>query len=121
MPRRGENIHKRKDGRWEGRRKKGTDKNGKTLYAYVYGKTYGEAKEKLLSLGDISVKSACNKKLSVEDVIREWRYVNEFKIKGSTAFKYDNIIEKHILPEIGSFLISGIYLHLKNDKNGNAH
>lgn len=41
MPRRGENVYKRKDGRWEGRILK-TD--GK--YGYVYAKTYKEVKEK---------------------------------------------------------------------------
>lgn len=47
MPRKGENNYKRKDGRWEGRYIKGhTD--SKTLYGYIYGKTYKEVKEKLL-------------------------------------------------------------------------
>jgi len=41
MPRRGENIYKRKDGRWEARV---LESNGK--YRYVYAKTYKEVKEK---------------------------------------------------------------------------
>ncbi|NLI12846.1 MAG: tyrosine-type recombinase/integrase [Peptococcaceae bacterium] len=41
MPRRGENIYKRKDGRWEGRILKPGGK-----YKYVYAKTYKEVKEK---------------------------------------------------------------------------
>ena len=44
MPRRGENIYKRKDGRWEGRYIKGHDVNGKAQYGYIYGKTYSEVK-----------------------------------------------------------------------------
>lgn len=48
MPRRGENIRKRKDGRWEGRYIKGYDsKKQKAKYASVYGKTYTEVKQKL--------------------------------------------------------------------------
>lgn len=47
MPKRGENIRKRKDGRWEGRYKKLPISNGKSKYASVYGKTYKEVKEKL--------------------------------------------------------------------------
>ena len=39
MPRRGEHIHKRKDGRWEARYKCGIDANGKTCYKSVYAKT----------------------------------------------------------------------------------
>ena len=41
MPRKGENIYKRKDGRWEGRYVKG--RNGKkAIYGYVYSKSYSE-------------------------------------------------------------------------------
>lgn len=48
MPRRGENIRRRKDGRWEGRYIKGYDsKKKKAKYASVYGKTYAETKLKL--------------------------------------------------------------------------
>ena len=50
MPRRGENIYKRKDGRWEGRLIRGHHPNGKAIYQYVYGKSYSEAKRKLLDL-----------------------------------------------------------------------
>ena len=46
MPRKGKNIYKRKDGRWEGRYIKGHI-DSKTLYGYIYGKTYKEVKEKL--------------------------------------------------------------------------
>lgn len=41
MPRRGENVYKRKDGRWEGRILKPDGK-----YRYVYAKTYKEVKDK---------------------------------------------------------------------------
>ena len=47
MPKKGENIRKRKDGRWEGRYKKGIKENGKILYGSVYGKSYREVKEKI--------------------------------------------------------------------------
>lgn len=46
MPKRGEHIHKRKDGRWEARYKCGISIAGKTLYKSVYAKTYAEVKEK---------------------------------------------------------------------------
>ena len=48
MPRKGENIYKRKDGRWEGRYIRSYDSEHKAKYAYVYGKTYSEVKRKLL-------------------------------------------------------------------------
>ena len=44
MPRRGENIYKRKDGRWEARYVKEIKPDGKKIYGSVYGKSYNEAK-----------------------------------------------------------------------------
>lgn len=48
MARRGENIYKRKDGRWEGRCIIGHDENGRAFFRYLYGRSYKEVKEKLL-------------------------------------------------------------------------
>ena len=45
MSRRGENIRKRKDGRWEARYIKGRKNNGKIIYGSIYAKTYKEVKE----------------------------------------------------------------------------
>lgn len=47
MSRRGENIFKRKDGRWEGRYKSGLNEKGKTKYSSVYARTYRECSQKL--------------------------------------------------------------------------
>ena len=46
MPRRGENIFKRKDGRWEARFVKEVTIDGKKKYGSVYAPTYREAKAK---------------------------------------------------------------------------
>lgn len=48
MPRKGENIYKRRDGRWEGRYKTGYNEYGKAKYHSVYGHSYTEVKDKLL-------------------------------------------------------------------------
>ena len=48
MPRKGENIYKRKDGRWEGRFIKARDEHNQIVYGYIYGKSYREVKERLL-------------------------------------------------------------------------
>lgn len=42
----GENIRKRKDGRWEARYIKWRDADGKIHYGSLYGKSYNEVKEK---------------------------------------------------------------------------
>ena len=47
MPRKGEIIYKRKDGRWEGRYIKSKTAAGTTSYGYCYGKSYKEIKDKL--------------------------------------------------------------------------
>ena len=46
MPRKGENIYKRKDGRWEGLYICYYDAQNKAKYTSVYGKTYSEVKQK---------------------------------------------------------------------------
>lgn len=46
MCRKGENIRKRKDGRWEARYIKWRDADGKIHYGSLYGKSYNEVKEK---------------------------------------------------------------------------
>lgn len=46
----GENIFKRKDGRWEARYIRDRAPSGKIIYGFCYGKTYREAKEKVTKL-----------------------------------------------------------------------
>ena len=49
MPKKGENIYKRKDGRWEGRYIRFRNVGGKPEYGYIYGKSYAEVKQKLMT------------------------------------------------------------------------
>lgn len=46
MARRGENIRKRKDGRWEARYMKGRREDGGIKYGYVYSYKYSDVKKK---------------------------------------------------------------------------
>ena len=48
MAKHGENIHKRKDGRWEGRYIKARTAGRKAVWGYLYGATYAEVKERLI-------------------------------------------------------------------------
>ena len=48
MARRGENIRKRKDGRWEGRYIKARTPEGKIQWGYVYGTAYVEVQRVLI-------------------------------------------------------------------------
>ena len=112
MARKGENIYKRKDGRWEGRYGAGRLPDGRARYRSVYGKTYREVKEKLL----IKKRDAClagGKKnmlppgLTIRESVRLWMEENQMKWKESTLATYRSIAEKHILPVIGRQAVSG--------------
>ena len=46
MARKGENIRKRKDGRWEARYEKGRNPDGSIQYGYVYARKYSDVKSK---------------------------------------------------------------------------
>ena len=58
MARRGENIYKRKDGRWEGRYKCGFTNDGKAKYRSVYAHSYAEVRAKLAPLSDMILTSS---------------------------------------------------------------
>lgn len=91
MARKGENIRKRKDGRWEGRYKNGVNENGTTKYSSVYGKTYTEVKNKLIEFKRIN--SVCENNPYIEkrfdEILIMWMKSNQIKIKGSTEAKYN--------------------------------
>ncbi len=112
MPRRGEHIHKRKDGRWEGRYKNGVNNYGKTIYTSVYGKTYTEVKSKLSACKLKDINEITNndiiKEWTLKEAILLWHEANKIKHKGSTELKYESLIEKHILPELGKMKLSSI-------------
>ena len=103
MPRRGENIRKRKDGRWEARYPKGKNEKGNTVYGAVYGSTYKEAKEKRRQL--LENPPAPKRDLaenSFANLLDLWVADNKVRLKSSTVYRYQYLIDTHILPELGS-------------------
>jgi len=113
MSKKGENIYKRKDGRWEARYIKSYNFDGTARYGYCYGKSYREAKEKvqrekssLITTTTISAKNNSRKKFS--DFCDEWLMVNKIRIKESTFVKYNTIIEKHIKSKLGGCYIQSL-------------
>ncbi len=110
MSRKGENIRKRKDGRWEGRYKKGVKENGTTDYGSVYGKTYKEVKTKLLTakqnlkIDEVPI----NVEKCFSEVLRSWEETNRIRLKGGTKYRYAYLIEMHIIPELGKLKLSQI-------------
>ena len=103
------NLHKRKDGRWEGRYKIGVYPNGATKYASVYGPTYSQAKEKLITaMAEHINPQSKTKERRFSEVLQLWLSNNRLKQKGATEHKYRTMIEKHIEPELGALRLSQI-------------
>ncbi len=99
MSRRGSNIYKRTDGRYEGRIKIGYDENRKLRYKYVYGKTLSEVKEKMeqsYSLKKTEIKPFI--KLTVKEVCSEWLESKRLTVKQSTYANYSRLLKNHIYP-----------------------
>lgn len=116
MSKRGENIRKRKDGRWEGRYKIGVLPSGQTQYRSVYAKTYTEVKTKLLSLrGTEQQPKETRKELRFSELTKLWFSSNAIRFKGATENKYHVVLEKHILPEMGGLRLSQISSALINE------
>lgn len=110
MPKRGENIRKRKDGRWEGRYKKGRDFKGAIIYGSVYGKTYREVKEKL-AFAAMNVEMPTipkNRERYFKEVLLLWMEHNQIHHKGATTKKNQDLIDMHILPGLGDVKITKI-------------
>lgn len=110
MPRRGENIRKRSDNRWEGRYIKEYDILGKAKYASVYAKTYLEVKKKLSDARQQKNKALPNKNenISLREVLFLWLENGKHNFKEQTYVRYKYIIEMHIIPEIGKTPINRI-------------
>lgn len=108
MPKRGENIYHRKDGRWEGRYKCGITISGKTRYSSVYGHSYNEVKRKLT---DKKVRSADNVlpcKLTFGEISKKWFESKQSIVKESSLNTYEIKLNKHILPVFGKMIYDSI-------------
>lgn len=112
MSRKGENIYKRKDKRWEARYVKSYHPDGSPKYGYCYGKTYREAKQKVMAAkaalltGRHMPNSAKRRRFSF--YCDEWLRLNRNRIKESTYVKYSNNLEKHIKPHLGGCLVQSL-------------
>lgn len=102
---RGENIFKRKDGRWEARYIKGYDENNKIRYGFCYGHSYREAKDKVsVAKASIVVQKTYAGAASTqqfEEVCRRWIENNKKDWKQSTLSKYLSVLERYLIPRFG--------------------
>lgn len=100
MARKGENIFKRKDGRWEARYIHHYDPAGRAIYAFVYGRSYSEAKEKrkeAIARREplISPKGTVT---TLEELCARWLADVKISVKESTFAQYHRLVTKYIVP-----------------------
>ena len=101
--RRGENIYKRKDGRWEGRYQKGRKLDGTIYYGYIYDYSYLSLKNKLL---EKKRQSQLVTNVSYSGTFSQWcdhwlSTLMQPKIKPSTFASYQNKLTSYVFPYIG--------------------
>ncbi len=107
MSKRGENIYKRKDGRWEGRIKRQGECGGRGGYKSIYGKTYKEIKQKMEDYRKNPPKKSRGK-LLMGDISERWLDENKSVWKPTTYGAYSQIVNKYIRPSLGKLDIGSI-------------
>ena len=110
MPRKGDNIYKRKDGRWEGRFVKGRT-NGRTIFGSVFGKTRRETKAKLAVAQyewQEGLLEAKRHRTKLEGVSDAWLQESEAFLKESTIAKYRDYLRCYICPRFGKMDMANI-------------
>lgn len=119
MAKHGENIYKRKDGRYEGRYVVGRSADGKTRFGYVYGNTYAEVKRTLLMKKTSIIENRGMS--SVRGMtLHEWMadYLDgelQKRLKASSHRMYHFLSSKYILPYLGYFELTKITANDVND------
>lgn len=100
MSKRGENIYKRKDGRWEGRILIHAPDSKRIS---VYGKTYREVRDRMQEKKLLPAVVHCPKRVS--EAAEVWLASRERLLKPSSVAKYRNLVQRHILPLLGKLRI----------------
>lgn len=106
MPRRGESIYKRNDGRWEARYVKEILPDGSKRYGSVYASTYNEVKAKQQYCIIHPQKSYHNSfNIIVSSLASEWLDSIKNNVKINTYKKYESLCNKYIIADIGNMSV----------------
>lgn len=113
MARKGENIRKRKDGRWEARYIKGRRPDGRIRYGYVYANRYTDVKRKrqeaLLHLEAIPQQIGTESpEILFRDFVPKWKETVCNSIKYSSLCFYCTLLERHLCPYFGNMYLNSI-------------
>lgn len=108
MARKGENIYKRCDGRWEGRYIYERKPDGQAKYRSVYGKTYTEVRASLQQrkMEQTIPRQRCP--MTVKELFEQWLYKKQQEIKPSSYHRYAALTQRHIIPELGALRVSSL-------------
>ena len=105
MSRRGENIYKRSDGRWEGRYIRGRTPEGRAQYGYVYAATYSACREKRRQrLRELPREITPSNNMTLPESVELFFTEREQKrkLKESTVSRYRYMVRQYIQPQLGT-------------------
>lgn len=106
MSRRGDNIHKRSDGRWEGRYISGRNEQGKAIYRSVYARNFADCYEKLkLARCDLLPTS---KPMIVDELFSVWLQSRKNKVKQSTFVNYRSLYKSYLSERFGAVRVDSL-------------
>lgn len=108
--RKGSNVYKRKDGRWEARITIGKTAEGKILYKSLYAPT---CRQVLQRKKDYEIEMALHPPAATNsctfyDISQKWILENSTSWKHSTHMKYQNYLNRYIIPSWGCKLVNEI-------------
>lgn len=100
MPRKGNSIYKRNDGRYEARYMVSRDENGKAKYKAVYGHSEDEVREKLEAAKREVPEEVINpvKSRTFREVAEMWLEENRGSMATTTYDRYRETLERAVYP-----------------------
>ena len=112
MCKHGENIYRRRDGRYEGRYIIGRGPKGRTKFGYVYGKTFGEVRRKLtqrkaemLPIPAAAPKSGMTLQTWMNSLLAGEHFAH---LKASSRETYRTMFDVHLAPALGTVDVARI-------------
>lgn len=111
MARKGENIRKRKDGRWEARYQKGRRADGSIQYGYIYAKKYTDVKKKRdeiicsLRAEPDNTSDAAGENIVLNELFNQWKEEVRDHVRDSSFYLYETILDQHLRPYFGELRI----------------
>ena len=102
MAKHGENIRRRKDGRWEGRYIKGRTPDRKAVWGSVYGRSYTEVQQVLRQRkAESGLYLLSGRRVRFAELAWQWLASIGCGVKESTLAHYRYTLRRYLLPVFG--------------------